>query len=93
MMLPSDVSFTCSRTAYFILATHRFLTHALFPLCYMHTELGKKQVCLGICALDFESVLHFSDTDYDVITEQGQGVQVRVSTKFTIKTTVRSLIV
>jgi hypothetical protein len=64
-----------------------------FPLCYVHTELDKKQVCLGICALDFESVLHFSDTDYDVITEQGGGVQVGVSTKFTIKTTMRSLIV
>ena len=92
-MLQSDVSFTCARTAHFILATHRFLTYDLFPLCYILIELDKKQVCLGICALDFESFVHFSDTDYDVITEQGERVRVHVSAKFTIRTTIRSLIV
>ncbi len=67
-------------------------TLALFPLCYEHTELDRKQVCLGICALEFESALNFSDSDYDVITELGEGVRVRVSAKFTTKTTIRSLI-
>lgn len=49
-------------------------------------------MCLGICALEFESALNFSDSDYDVITELGEGVRVRVSAKFTTKTTIRSLI-
>ena len=34
-------------------------------------ELNKGQVCFGFNSLDFEATLHFSETDFDVITENG----------------------
>jgi len=35
------------------------------------TELTREQVCVGFRSLDFESMLHFSHTDFDVLTEHG----------------------
>ena len=41
-------------------------------------------MCLAFCELDFETTLHFSETDYNVITENGEGVRVCSQAKVTI---------
>ena len=50
------------------------------------TELTREQVCVGFRNLDFESVLHFSDTDFDVLTEHGDEFSQYCSTFVLAKT-------
>lgn len=38
---------------------------------HLQEELVRDEVVLGFCRLDIEPSIHFSDLDYDTITEHG----------------------